>query len=519
MSLTPKLLAAAVAMAFAGAASAANIDNPAVSRALGLLQTHGGAAHASANDRFISRDVIVDADGTEHVRFDRTYAGLPVIGGDIVVHSRNGQLKSTSLTQRAVLSMGTRANIKADEAIVSAGARFGSDFTGTPTSRLVVYALGAKPSLAHEVVFSGTRADQTPTEMHYFISATDGRLLNKWDAIETASAAGTAKTLYSGNVAITTNSLTSGYELRDPTRGSSKTINGATGRTSGLIYKDADNTWGNNATSDLATAAADAQFGVATTWDFFKNSLGRNGITGTGRGSYNRVHFGTKYNNAFWSDGCFCMTYGDGDGATLGPLVSLDIAGHEMTHGVTSRTAGLVYSGESGGLNEATSDIMGTMVEFYANNALDTPDYMIGEEIFIANVSGSPDQMALRYMFDPIKDGLSPNCYYPEIGSPDFDVHFSSGVANLFFYLLAEGSGAKTFSGVDHTPTTCNGSTLTGIGRTKAQKIWYRALTVYMTSSTDYAGARTATMNAANDLYGSADRAAVAAAWSAVDVN
>jgi len=517
MSFTPKLLAAAVAMAFAGAASAANIDNPAVSRALGLLQTHGAAVRASANDRFISRDVIVDADGTEHVRFDRTHAGLPVIGGDFVVHSRNGQLKSTSLTQRTALDVDTRASIKADEAIVSAGARFGSNFTGTPTSRLVVYALGAKPGLAHEVVFSGTRADQTPTEMHYFISATDGRLLNQWDAIETASAAGTAKTLYSGNVALTTNSITSGYEMLDPSRGKSKTINGATGRTSGLIYKDADNTWGNNATSDLATAAADAQFGTATTWDFYKNSLGRTGITGTGRGSYNRVHFGTKYNNAFWSDGCFCMTYGDGDGVTLGPLVSIDIAGHEMTHGVTSRTANLIYSGESGGLNEATSDILGTMVEFYANNASDTPDYMIGEEIYIANVSGDPEQVALRYMFDPIRDELSPNCYYDGIGS--IDVHFSSGVANLFFYLLAEGSGARTYSGVDHTPTTCNGSTLTGIGRTKAQKIWYRALTVYMTSSTDYAGARTATMNAANDLYGSADRAAVAAAWSAVDVN
>jgi len=123
MSLTPKLLAAAVSMAFAGAASAANIENPAVSRALGLLQTHGAAAHASVNDRFISRDVIVDADGTEHVRFDRTYADLPVIGGDIVVHSRNGQLKSTSLTQRAALNVNTRAGIQADDAIVSAGTR------------------------------------------------------------------------------------------------------------------------------------------------------------------------------------------------------------------------------------------------------------------------------------------------------------------------------------------------------------------------------------------------------------
>ena len=187
---------------------------------------------------------------------------------------------------------------------------------------------------------------------------------------ETASAAGTGKTLYSGDVAMTTNSLTSGFEMQDPSRGGSKTINGATGRTSGQIFKDADNTWGNNTTSDLATAAADAQFGVATTWDFYKNSLRpqrhrrhRQGLVQP------RALSARKYVNAFWSDSCFCMTYGDGDGVTFGPLVSIDVAGHEMSHGVTSRTANLIYSGESGGLNEATSDIFGTMVEFYANNA------------------------------------------------------------------------------------------------------------------------------------------------------
>jgi Zn-dependent metalloprotease len=99
-------------------------------------------------------------------------------------------------------------------------------------------------------------------------------------------------------------------------------------------------------------------------------------------------------------------------------------------------------------------------------------------------------------------------------------VHYSSGVGNHFFYLLAEGSGAKTFGGVAHNSTTCNGSTLTGIGRAAAQQIWYRALTVYMTSSTNYAGARTATLNAARDLYGagSTQYASVAAAWSAVSV-
>jgi len=187
------------------------------------------------------------------------------------------------------------------------------------------------------------------------------------------------------------------------------------------------------------------------------------------------------------------------------------VAGHEMSHGVTSRSANLTYSGESGGLNEATSDIFGTMVEFYANNAYDTPDYMIGEEI-----SSSP----LRWMYDPHKDGASPNCYVSNIGS--LDVHYSSGLANHFFYLLAEGTTDKTFSGVlHHSPTCFAGATANGITRAKAEKIWYRALTVYMTSSTNYAGARAATINAANDLYGvgSAEAAAVAGTWTAVGVN
>ncbi|WP_448957298.1 M4 family metallopeptidase, partial [Klebsiella michiganensis] len=92
------------------------------------------------------------------------------------------------------------------------------------------------------------------------------------------------------------------------------------------------------------------------------------GIRGDGQGAYSRVHYGNNYVNAFWDDSCFCMTYGDGSGNS-NPLTSLDVAAHEMSHGVTSATADLVYSGESGGLNEATSDIFATAVEFHANNS------------------------------------------------------------------------------------------------------------------------------------------------------
>ena len=510
------LLAATIAFA-AGDANAATVDaNPAaVGRALDIVRNHGAAVRASVDDRFVQRDVIVDADGTEHVRLARTYGGLPVIGGDVVVHSRFGRLQSASVTQAAALRLGTRPTLQAAEAVAIAGAEFGAGFTGLPTRTLVVYARGkGAPRLAWQIQFASDDADMT-----YFVDANNGRLLDRWSNRHTAIAAGAARSLYAGTVGITTNSIAGGYELRDPARGNGVVIDASNTRTSGQVYTDTDNVWGNFTVSDAATAAADAHYGARVTWDFYRTALGRLGIANNGKGATSRVHYGRRYNNAYWNNGCFCMTYGDGDGVNLGPLVALDIAGHEMSHGVNSHTADLYYSGESGGLNEANSDILGTMVEFHANNAHDTPDYLIGEEVYLANVSGSADQRALRYMYNPIADTRSPNCYVPTLG--ELDVHFSSGVANRFFYLLAEGSGARTYSGVNHAAPTCNGAAVAGIGRTKAAKVWYRALSVYLTSDSDYAAARAATIHAAADLYGatSVEAGAVAAAWSAVNVN
>ena len=514
MHLNTKLCVAGAVLATAvGNALAAN-PSPAA-RALELIRSHAPTARSSIRDQYVARGVIADKDGTEHVRLDRTYAGLPVIGGDLVMHSRNGQYMGLSMTQGEPLSLSVRPSLDSTAALVVAGTEFGSDFAGAPESALVIYARSGAPRLAWRVRLNNERADMT-----YIVDAHVGRVLERWSNRETAAANGTAKTLYSGNVALTTNSIVGGFELRDPSRGGTWTIDASNGRTSGQIYKDVDNVWGANVASDPATAAADAQYGTKVTWDYYKSRHGRSGIANDGKGAYNRVHYGKRYSNAYWNDNCFCMTYGDGDGVNLSPLVALDIAGHEMSHGVTSHTAGLIYSGESGGLNEATSDILGTMVEFYANNPQDTPDYLIGEEVFISNVPGSASQRALRYMFNPSKDGVSPNCYYSGIGSRD--VHYSSAIGNLFYYLLAEGTGAKTYSGVNHTPArTCNGSTFAGIGRAKAEKIWYRALSVYFTSSIGYAGARAATISAAKDLYGasSAEAAAVAKAWSAVSVN
>src|SRR4029453_19007800 len=185
-------------------------------------------------------------------------------------------------------------------------------------------------------------------------------------------------------------------------------------------FTDADNIWGTGTTGDRASAAVDAHFGAATTFDYFKNVHGRDGIFGNGTGVPSRVHYGSAYVNAFW-DGSQ-MTYGDGSGNAK-PLVSLDVAGHEMSHGVTENVGpgGLTYSGEPGGLNEGTSDIFGSMGEVYANSAADPGDYDIGEKINI-NGNGSP----LRYMYNPTLDGRSHGCWSTSTRS--VDVHYSSGV-------------------------------------------------------------------------------------------
>jgi Zn-dependent metalloprotease len=529
-------LAVASGLAMSSSADAAvNQKAAAITRATALVNGSAAKAVRRANaDAFIASDAIVDADGTEHVRFQRSYRGLPVIGGDFVVHSRNGQVGKVSQTLMSGARPGTTPRLNRDQAIVEAGAHFGGHFIGAPSSRLVIYARGASPVLAHEVTFNGIKADQTPTEMHYFVDAGNGKILDQWDSIETArpgpggggttcvAAVGTGKSLTEGNVVLNTAKCGSSYQLKDLTRGGGHTSNMSL-KTAGLgsDYIDADNTWGTNQLSDAQTVAADAHYGVAATWDFYKINFGRQGIANDGVGALSRVHYGRNYGNAFWSDTCFCMTFGDGDnGATILPLVALDIAGHEMSHGVTSRSANLAYSGESGGLNEATSDIMGTMVEYYANNPNDAGDYVIGEKLYANNASG---YKAIRWMFKPSLDGASADCYSSSVGS--LDVHYSSGVANHFYYLLAEGAVVPAgFAAVGVTPASlvCNGNTaITGIGRSAAQQIWYRALTVYMTSGTDYAGARAATLSAATDLYGSgsAKYNAVAAAWSAVSVN
>jgi Zn-dependent metalloprotease len=472
-----------------------------------------------AKEKLVVRDVLQDADGTVHTRYERTYDGLPVLGGDLVVHeSASGKTEGVTKATKATIKVASLTpavtSAKAETQAVTAAKAAGSEKTeASQAPRKVIWAADGTPVLAYETVVGGLQEDGTPNELHVITDAATGKKLYEYQGIET----GTGKSLYSGTVTLGTTLSGSTYQLTDTSRGSHKTYNlsHTTSSGTGTLFTDADDTWGTGAASSSTTdqtAAVDAAYGAQATWDFYKNTFNRSGIKNNGVAAYSRVHYGSAYVNAFWSDTCFCMTYGDGAG-NIKPLTSLDVAGHEMTHGVTANTAKLVYSGESGGLNEATSDIFGTAVEFSTANSSDVGDYLIGEKINI-NGNGTP----LRYMDQPSKDGGSANYWSSTL--KNLDVHYSSGPANHFYYLLSEGSGAKTINGVAYNSPTYNGSTITGIGRDKANQIWYKALTTYMTSSTTYAGARTATLSAASALYGSTstEYAAVAAAWTAVNV-
>ncbi|HYV47519.1 MAG TPA: M4 family metallopeptidase [Myxococcaceae bacterium] len=316
------------------------------------------------------------------------------------------------------------------------------------------------------------------------------------------------QTIYSGKVNIgATQNANGTFRLEDAARGGLRTMDAGNVLfpTTPSQLADNNNVWGEAGDAPRAKAGVDAQYGAQMTYDFYRNVLGRNSIDGNGERLTSLVHVGSNYNNAFW-DGTQ-MNYGDGDGKTFGALTTLDIAGHEISHGLTERTAGLQYSGESGGLNESMSDIFGTGVEWYAaqQNPAVHANFDIGEQAYTPNVAGD----ALRYMSDPTRDGYSIDNYSKF--TPNTEVHSSSGISNNAFYLLANGGTNRT------SGQGVNG----GIGMDASLKIFYRALAYYMTPTTGFHDARVATMQAASDLYGanSAQAQKVGQAWSAVGVN
>ncbi len=267
-------------------------------------------------------------------------------------------------------------------------------------------------------------------------------------------------------------------------------------------------TEGQGASGDAVLDAAHDNAGI--TYDFYFSRFGRDSYNGAGATLTSTVHYSRNYVNAYWNG--TQMVYGDGDGSQSGPLTVLDVVGHELTHAVTDTSSDLIYSNESGALNEAMSDVFGASIEAYRDGAVSANTWKIGEECWTPATAGD----ALRYMNDPALAGDYD--YYPTryTGTSDNGgVHWNSGIANLAFKLMVTG-GTHPRGKTSNVVPALDANPYLSIE--KGAAIFYRANTVYLTPSSTFADARNATAQAAADLYGSAAATAVNEAWTAVGV-
>ncbi len=337
-----------------------------------------------------------------------------------------------------------------------------------------------------------------------FISAA-AKEQNKNATSKMAIVAANAATRYSGTQTIQTTLSGSSYILSDGTRGNGvQTYNSAKTATYPTTnFTDADNNWTaaeyNNTNKD--NGALDAHWGAEMTYDYWSAVHGRNSYDNAGAKIKSYVHYNLvaagypDNNNAFWNGSV--MTYGDGSGTGgFDILTALDVAGHEIGHAVCTYTANLAYQKESGAMNEAFSDIWGACIEYRAAPTKST--WLVGEDI--ERRSG---HLALRSMSDPNSEGqpdtyggtywVNVNCT-PTNNNDQCGVHTNSGVLNHWFYILSVGKSGTNDIG--------NAYNVTGITIDKAAKIAFRLESVYLTSNSTYANARTSGIQSAIDLYG-----------------
>ena len=243
-----------------------------------------------------------------------------------------------------------------------------------------------------------------------FVDANDGAIVWNYNNLQT----GMGESLYSGNVPLTTYAAPGGLFYLEDVVTKAGTFNYNNGTSTKARFTDADDVW----ESAVQRAGVDAQFGAVSTLRYFKDVHGRDGINGnwgpapmmsadgTTPVMTSGVHYRSGYNNAFW-DGTQ-MTYGEGNGTNFTPLVSLDIVGHEITHGITEHSANLIYSGESGALNESMSDVFGAMVE-RSTKGQSAATWLVGEDCY---TPGNGNGDALRHLANPhlaSDKGFTPN--------------------------------------------------------------------------------------------------------------
>ncbi|OPC78611.1 hypothetical protein B4N89_31015 [Embleya scabrispora] len=431
--------------------------------------------------------------GLYSVAYERTYRGLPVVGGDAVVLADNqGRVRATQSATGTRITAKTTATIDASAAEATSRARLAA-VDKVESHRLVVRVKDGVGNLAWETVVVG-RTATAPSRLHVFVDASTGTVLDQIDDVK----AGSANSQWNGPNPLTIDTTNSGgtYSLRDPNRPGLTCADYSTG----TIFSKSTDSWGNGQASSKETGCADVMWAAQKEWNMLRDWLGRNGHNGNG-GSW-PVKVGLNDVNAYW----------DGSSVSIGHnqsnqwIGSMDVVGHEFGHGIDQFTPG--GAGTEPGLGEATGDIMGALTEAYTNepSPYDVPDYTVGEAV---NLVG---QGPIRYMYKPSTNG-DPDCYSSSI--PNTEEHAAAGPLNHWFYLLAEGTSPG--GGKPNSPT-CNNTTMTGVGIQQAGKVFYGGM-LLKTSGMTYKKYRTATLNSAKTLDPTcALFTKTKAAWDAISV-
>lgn len=384
-----------------------------------------------------------------------------------------------------------------------------------PTAELIILPKFEDDKYHYRVAYKFDIYTHEPVDRAYvYVDATTGEVLQSIPRIYHTN--GTGNTMYNGTQSFNTEHHNNEFRLRQnvPVGNTHRKVvtldlNQGTNFSAAVDFVDADNNWVHTTNQD--DAGWSAHWAAEKTWDYYYEVLGRNSFDNQG-GTINQfVHYRTAENNAYW-DG-ERMLYGDGDGIIFRPLVSVDVCGHEVTHGVTDRSSGLLYQNESGALNESFSDIFGTAVEFFVEGS--QGDFDIGEDFTINNSHG------IRSMSDP-KSFSDPDTYqgqywaatsaFPNLANDYGGVHTNSGVQNYWFYLLSVGG-----SGVNDID---DAYTVAGIGIDKAAKIAFRNNTTKLSANSNFADARAGAIASCIELYGAGtpEEKAVMDAWYAVGV-
>jgi neutral peptidase B len=451
------------------------------------------------NTSFEIKSQSADAEtGTHHFRVNQEYKGIPVYGADqtVTLDEDNNVVSyfGEVIPNLDAENISVKANVSEEKAIAifkdQLQDRIGKIQQFDGDIKIEPYIYEYKDDFYFTYLVTGSTTYPEVGFWHYFIDAANGETVDHFNAASNVTAFGTG--VFGERRMFEAQEYDGMYRLFDETRGN------------GVVTYDADT----GVNLDVLSinkmfrdgAAVDAHRNAQVTYDYFMDTFGRNSVDDNGQILISAVHVGNNWNNASWNGRQ--MSYGDGDGQRFHPLsAGLDVAAHEMSHGVIQHTANLVYRNESGALNESYADIFGAMV--------DRDNWLMGEAIMADGTA------ALRSLEDPASLIESrTQAPYPDhwdlryTGNLDNGgVHINSSINNKAAYLVAEGG--------EHY-----GVEVEGVGRDATEQIYYRALDVYLTARSDFSMMRQAAVQAATDLFGStsAEVAAVEAAYDAVGV-